>query len=323
VGLIERLATRRALQAGLGVVWLVDAALQFQPAMFGSAFARDVLAPAAAGQPGWVAEPILHVVRLVESAPVLVNGAFAAIQLALGLALLLGWRPRLVLGASVAWALGVWWLGEGFGGIFGGGATLLVGAPGAALLYAVLAVLAWPPRGKVAGSSSGVAPRAGRVAWAGLWLLGALLSVLPGAPSSRMLAGEITTGAAGGPGWLVTSDRAVAHLVRVGGSPLVAVLVALEVAIGLAVLAGPRLARLGLVAGALLAAAFWCTGQGFGAPWTGYATDVNLSPLVLLLALGVAGSGARVWSQRGWSARLVTGRLVTGRLVTGRAARAT
>lgn len=290
--LAHQVTTRSGLRLALGAVWLVDAILQFQPAMFGPAFAHDVLAPAAAGQPRWVAEPVLHVVRLVEAAPVLLNGVFAAVQLALGLALLLRWRPRLVLGASVAWALGVWWLGEAFGGMFGGGATLLVGAPGAALLYAVLAVLAWPPRvargGGSAGASPGVAPRAGRAAWVGLWLIGAVLSVLPGAPSSRALAAEVASGASGGPGWLVAFDRGVAHLVRSGGSPLAAGLVALEVAIGLAVLAGPRLARLGLLAGALLAVAFWFTGQGLGAPWTGYATDVNLSPLVLLLALGVA-----------------------------------
>jgi hypothetical protein len=38
----------------------------------------------------------------------------------------------------------VWWLGEGLGGIFTGLASPLTGGPGAAVLYALLAVLIWP-----------------------------------------------------------------------------------------------------------------------------------------------------------------------------------
>ena len=43
-------------------------------------------------------------------------------------------KPALALSIAWAWACGG--LGEGFGGIFAGKATLLVGAPGPALLYA-------------------------------------------------------------------------------------------------------------------------------------------------------------------------------------------
>lgn len=42
--------TRRGLQIVLGLLWLCDAALQFQPFMFGPGFASDVLGEAADGQ---------------------------------------------------------------------------------------------------------------------------------------------------------------------------------------------------------------------------------------------------------------------------------
>ena len=49
---------RRRLQLTLGVLWLVDAALQYQPYMFSRAFATQTLAPTAQGDPAPVARPI-------------------------------------------------------------------------------------------------------------------------------------------------------------------------------------------------------------------------------------------------------------------------
>ena len=75
----------------------------------------------------------------------MLNAIFAALQVLLGLGI--AWRPtvRLALAASVAWAVAVWWLGEGLGGLLAEAARPRVnGAPGAVLLYALLAVLLWP-----------------------------------------------------------------------------------------------------------------------------------------------------------------------------------
>ena len=49
-------------------------------------------------------------------------------------------------GGLVAWALGVWWIGEGAGGLMAGGTLSYTEAPGAALLYVLLAMLIWPVR---------------------------------------------------------------------------------------------------------------------------------------------------------------------------------
>ena len=72
------------------------------------------------------------------------NTIFAAIQLLIGLGI--AWRPtvRLALAASIPWALGVWWFGEGLGGVLSGAADPVSGAPGAVIIYALLAVLLWP-----------------------------------------------------------------------------------------------------------------------------------------------------------------------------------
>ena len=66
---------RRRLQLGLAAVWLLDAVLQSQPAMFTGAFAR-MLAATAAGNPAVVADPIAWAARLVGQHPAVANAAF-------------------------------------------------------------------------------------------------------------------------------------------------------------------------------------------------------------------------------------------------------
>ena len=74
----------------------------------------------------------------------LLNAVFATIQVLLGIGI--AWRPtvRVALAASVAWSLGVWWFGEGLGMVLTGDVSPVNGAPGAVILYALLAVLLWP-----------------------------------------------------------------------------------------------------------------------------------------------------------------------------------
>ena len=134
---------RRALQLGLAGVWLLDALLQYQPVMFTRAFGQ-MLAETAAGNPGVIARPISWDAALVEHHAVALNAVFATIQLLLGLGIALRPLTRFALAASVAWSLAVWWLGEGLGGVLNGTANPVSGAPGAVILYALLAVLLWP-----------------------------------------------------------------------------------------------------------------------------------------------------------------------------------
>ena len=162
----ERVAARdprRALQLALGALWLLDGMLQFQPSMFGDGFAQ-MLAGSAQGNPAVVARPITWSAGLIGHHVVALNAIFAAIQLLLGLGI--AWRPavKVALAGSVTWSLAVWWLGEGLGGVLAGTASPVDGAPGAVLLYGLLAVLLWP-----AAIWPPAAPPCARSPWASPW----------------------------------------------------------------------------------------------------------------------------------------------------------
>ena len=139
----ESAGARRWVQVALGAIWLLDAALQYQPYMFSRAFATGVIEPAGAGNPGFVASPVVFAGQFMLHNEVAFNAIFATIQLALGVGLLYRRTVRGALAGSIVWALSIWWLGEGLGGIFTSTATPVTGAPGAALLYALIASLAW------------------------------------------------------------------------------------------------------------------------------------------------------------------------------------
>jgi hypothetical protein len=48
---------RRWLQIGLGVVWVLDAALQYQPYMFSRGFVTNIVDPASSGNPARRPDP--------------------------------------------------------------------------------------------------------------------------------------------------------------------------------------------------------------------------------------------------------------------------
>ncbi len=126
------LITRHRLRIVLGLLWLLDGSLQLQSFMFSSGFARSIIAPSAIGQPTYVSAPVEWNAHLIAAHPVLLNAAFAAVQVLLGVGFLFGLTARTVIVGSVGWALGIWYLGEGLGGLGGGHVIGLVGAPGAA-----------------------------------------------------------------------------------------------------------------------------------------------------------------------------------------------
>lgn len=194
--------TRRHLQISLGFLWLLDGALQCQPIMFGRGFAKHILAPAGAGLPGLLVEPLHDAIRIALAQPVLANATFALIQILLGLGLISRRFTRVALVSSMVWALSVWVAGEGLGGL-SAGSTLLTGAPGAALLYAVIAALAWPRSPLVDDRPS----RWALPAWCALWLLGAGLQVLDGNNSPTSLTMMLRAAQSGAPGWVAQIDR--------------------------------------------------------------------------------------------------------------------
>ncbi len=280
------IVTRRRLQVVLGGFWLLAGTLQCQPYMFTAKFADDVLGPAAEGQPPLVAAPMHWATQLIGSHPVPANVLFAAVQLLLGAGLLWGRRVPAVLAASIGWSLGVWWLGEGLGGLAAGHAMLLTGAPGAVLLYAMLAVAAWPSR-HTRGSEDDARPRRfALAAWIAVWTLGAIYQLLPGQRSSD-IAGALSDNASHVPKPFADVGSQLADALQHHGSYFVTVVV-VQVLIALGVLL-PGVARQVFIAvGCLLAACLWAFGQGFGQLFSGDSTDPNTGPLLIVLGVAAA-----------------------------------
>jgi hypothetical protein len=293
------LDTRRRLQLILAALWLWDGALQFQSFMFTPAFARQMLGPTAQGNPSVIADPITWAAGIVEHHPVSTDASFATIQLLLGLGI--AWRPTVkpALGASIAWAGAVWWFGEGLGGVLTGSANPLSGAPGAVLLYALLAFLLWPThahethtRPEIHTRSSSLefvaaAPLGAvgaRMLWLLLWASLAFFAAQPANRAPDAVHDLITQIAVGQPGWLASIDNVTARLVDGHGDPVsIAVAVVLG-AIALGVFLPRRGVRAMLIAAVAVAAVIWVIGEALGAPFSGQATDPNSGPLLALLA---------------------------------------
>jgi hypothetical protein len=316
--------TRRGIQVTLGLLWLLDAGLQFQPQMFTRSFALNVIAPAGQGQPFFVSGPLSFEVHTLLFNPALFNAGFALVQLALAMLILWKRTARYGLIGSVVWGLSVWFWGEGLGGLASGQASLLMGAPGAALLYAVIALGVMPP--KAASSQEDQRPAYWlMIAWAVVWVGGAIYQLLPGQNAIADLGSMISGNASGAPVWLAAVDTHVANVVtgfgaatssspgaqpagmqmsgvhmtatqmaqmpihQVSGLWFILLLAFLQALIGAAVFFPGFARRAAVVTGVLLAVVFWVVGQSLGAYFSGLATDPNTAPLLILLGATVLG----------------------------------
>lgn len=280
--------TRRMLQLALGALWLLDAILQAQPVMFTGAFPR-MLAESAAGNPALVAQPISWSAGLIAQHAMASNALFVAIQFLLGLGMAGRRTVRVALGASIVWSLVVWWLGEGLGGVLTPATSPVTEAPGAVIIYALLAVLLWPrdqasrPARFVAAQAVG-APVA-RALWLLLWGSLAYFAVQPANRAPQALASTISAMTDGEPRWLSSIGHGAAALLA-GQGLLASVLLAAALAVVAAgvYLPGP-VARGTVTLAVVLAALIWVVGQALGGILTGMGTDPGTGPLLMLLAV--------------------------------------
>ena len=294
---------RRGLQVALGIVWLADAALQYQPYMFTKASTASMLMPMATGEPAFVSGPVLTTMRLMTEHVAAWNALFATIQLALAVGLL--WRPtaRVALAGTIAWSLSVWWLGEGLGGIFSGMANPLTGAPGAALLYALLAILIWPAvQSGRTGPSVASASVGQRASVAGASVASA--SVASASVASASVAGASPLGRVARLAWFIlwgtmaglmlAAPARSASLTAPGGTQATVVTIGFAAVFALTAVGVflPATVRPALLLAVLAALVIWATSEDFGKVFSGSATDVNTGPLLLLIALAYWPTGS-------------------------------
>ncbi|MHB8465290.1 MAG: hypothetical protein ACYDH6_22385 [Acidimicrobiales bacterium] len=280
---------RDRLRVALGVLWVLDGLLQLQPRMFTQDFVGS-LEQTVMAQPGWLAHTILWTTRFIGPDIAVWNLAFALLQLGLGAGILWSRTTKTALGVSCVWALGVWWIGEGLGGILTGFGTILAGAPGAAVLYAVAALVVWPAKtdddGDSAAATGLLGERRTRFVWALLWCGVAFLQVKPGLPLPYRMGANFQETSIGEPGYLMHVDHVMRQVAQHWGTPLSYGLAAVEVAVGLGVLVGAGRRRL-LAAALILLALIWVVGQNLGAMLTGSGTDPQAAPLFAFLALAL------------------------------------
>jgi hypothetical protein len=231
------------------------------------------------GQPRLVNESIFWLVHPFAAQWPLWNAAAVLVQLAIGVGLLsrLAAKPALLL--SFGWGLLVWWVGEGFGAIPTGFATMLTGAPGPVLLYVLMGALAWPHTEKAElGRSWWTA------SWVALWVGSAVVQLMSPFPSSFLVQANLEEVAAGQRSFLHAASYWLYDVATRSGTAVDVALVVVELAIGLGVLL-PRLRVLALGLALAFAGFAWVVGQDMGGILSAGATDPGSGPLLALLAL--------------------------------------
>jgi len=286
---------RRLLRIGFGLLWIFDGILQAQPKMAGG-LASQVIEPIAASSPTWVQRLVNWGGTAWSYHPIQAGAASVWIQVGIGAWLIVasrGFWSRLAGVASVGWGLIVWVFGESFGGIFAPGLSLLTGAPGAVLLYAVAGALIALPEGAWRG------PRLGRLLLAGLGLFFLGMALLQAWPGRGFWQGTVDgkPGTLSGmvqsmsgtpqPHFLSSLLSAFGSFGASNGFAVNLVVVIALAALGAIFLTGqPRLVRYAVAFGIVFCLADWVLVQDLGF-LGGFGTDPNsMIPMALLFSAG-------------------------------------
>jgi hypothetical protein len=283
-----RLLSRRTLRRALGVLWLLDALLQAEPSNFAPGYPRADLLQSIMGAPGWERRIVVDLVAPFTSHWPWWNWAVVALQATIGLALVADRWARPALVVAVGWCAVVWLTGEGLGMLPTGFALLCFGAPGPAVLYAILGLLAWP-----SAAHAEVDRSWWRTAWITYWGGGALLQLPWVYPLRQVLRANVEETSIGQPAWLESVTRTVWQLILSRPVPWLAGLWAAELGIALAALGSGRALRAALAAATVVSVVFWLVGQQLGGALAPTPDDVGTGPLVILLALSAWGAPRR------------------------------
>lgn len=273
----------------IGGLWFLDGLLQLQPGMFTMDMVNGVMVPTIDGQPAPIAASLQWIILFTSEHLVVINLCIAFIQLAIGLCLLTGRFVKPAIIASILWAVAVWYAGEGLSQLLTGQASVLTGAPGAVILYPLIALAFYPHK----TDNSEQKPLLSRL-WlrrilAAFWLLAALLQLQP----YWWQSGQISqvAGSMLSPSTLsaVIVDPTLQWFVKATVNSeitlnIVLIVVFLALAIGIFFSKEEHL-RPWLIASIVVCLFIWWFAEALGMVLTGMGTDVNTGPLLIIMAL--------------------------------------
>ncbi|MDA8194421.1 MAG: hypothetical protein M0Z53_10540 [Thermaerobacter sp.] len=109
------------LRKTIGLVFFVSALYQSASPLWMGAGQRMLYSQAATPQPSWLSDPIRTVGEFAASHAMMLNGSLVAAMFVTGFVWWWQWRSPWFDGLTVAWLLGIWWMGQDFGMLGGTG----------------------------------------------------------------------------------------------------------------------------------------------------------------------------------------------------------
>jgi uncharacterized membrane protein YphA (DoxX/SURF4 family) len=122
-------SARITLRIVFGLVWIIDGAMKFIYMVPSNVV--DMVQGAGQGQPDWLVGWYSFWTALVSANPAFVLYAVGALELLLGILLVLGLMRKIAYFGGIILSLVIWSIDEGFGGPYGPGSTDI----GAAIMY--------------------------------------------------------------------------------------------------------------------------------------------------------------------------------------------
>ena len=289
--------TRRSLQIVLGLIWILDGLLKFQPALFKPGFVGTVIRPMAIAQPTLVASAINHMANFLSHEATMWVAVFGLIEIAIGAAMLSRRTVKPALVASFIWGGSIYLFGEGFGMVLTGHTSPLAGAPGAVCFYVLLGAMLWPredadPNRVRIGADSSVAGRGvfggtgALLVWAAIWIFEAIIWMFPANRVGSAVTNQMSATANGEPGWYAHLLNSFGHAFTGAGVWVAVLLAATSIVIALGPLVSNRI-EVFIFLGIALALGYWVTGQGLGELLTFGGTDPANGPIIALIGLSI------------------------------------
>lgn len=128
------------IRRGVGLAWIIGALLQAFPTFWTANGLTTPFQQSLVMTPTSVRTwPISHFIAWASVHPQIANAVLVVGCLLFGLAIWKAWRGFVVYAAEGAWLLGIWWMGENFGALWGGMAT----DPNSAPVWALFMLPVW------------------------------------------------------------------------------------------------------------------------------------------------------------------------------------